>query len=213
MVNLNNVGKVYKYKTHDVDALKALDLNVNQGEFWVINGKSGSGKTTMLLTIGGMLKPSYGEVNVMDKNIYALNQKERTNFRRKSIGFIFQMFYLIPYLNVTENIMIHNQVKSNSSQVSAMRDLTKKLGLDHRLLHRPSELSTGEKQRVALARAMLKKPELILADEPTGNLDAENSQQVLQHLLDYTKKGGTVIMVTHDQAAKDYATNTMNISN
>ncbi len=213
MVSLKSVGKVYKYKMQEINALKAIDLEVNQGEFWVINGKSGSGKTTMLLTIGAMLQPSYGEVKIRHKNIYTLNDKERTNFRKENIGFIFQMFYLIPYLNVAENIMIDQQLRSDGNYVSAMRSLTEQLGLEHRLLHRPSELSAGEKQRVALARAMLKKPELILADEPTGNLDEENSRQVLQYLQDYTKRGGTVIMVTHDRSANEYATNTMNISN
>ncbi|MDN5213660.1 ABC transporter ATP-binding protein [Fulvivirgaceae bacterium BMA12] len=213
MVSLKSVGKVYKYKMQEINALKAIDLEVNQGEFWAINGRSGSGKTTMLLTIGAMLQPSYGEVKIRHRNIYTLNDKERTNFRKENIGFIFQMFYLIPYLNVTENIMIHQQLRSDGNYVSAMRSLTEQLGLEHRLLHRPSELSAGEKQRVALARAMLKKPELILADEPTGNLDEENSRQVLQYLQDYTKSGGTVIMVTHDRSANEYATNTMNISN
>lgn len=205
IVNISGVGKTYDKKGQTTVALKSIDLSIKKGDFFLVKGASGSGKTTLLLMIGGMLQPSQGDLQVLDKNLNSLSDKEKVKFRADNIGFIFQMFHLIPYLNVRENILINNEVKENKISDEELEELAEELGISHRMSHYPSELSAGEKQRVALARALIKKPELILADEPTGNLDSENSQIVLQQLKEFCTKGGTVVMVSHDDQPDAYA--------
>ncbi len=205
IVRLHNLEKSYEKDGHKTQALKSIDLSVDKGDFVLVKGASGSGKTTMLLAVGGMLHPSNGQVQILGKNIYELSEGEKVRFRAHNIGFIFQMFHLVPYLNVRENILINNEIGIGKISEQDLIGLADELGINHRLTHYPSELSAGEKQRVALVRAMIKKPELILADEPTGNLDGENSQIVLQKLKEYCGKGGTVIMVSHDNDPDVYA--------
>ncbi|MEQ6120480.1 ABC transporter ATP-binding protein [Reichenbachiella sp. MALMAid0571] len=205
IVSLHNLEKSYIKDGHQTQALRSIDLSVEKGDFVLVKGASGSGKTTMLLVLGGMLQPTSGKVQISGKNLYELPEKQKIRFRANNIGFIFQMFHLIPYLNVRENILLNNEIGIDKISEQELIDLTDELGINHRLRHYPSELSAGEKQRVALARALIKKPELILADEPTGNLDAENSQIVLEKLKEYCSKGGTVIMVTHDDYPEVYA--------
>jgi ABC-type lipoprotein export system ATPase subunit len=205
MINLDKVSKIFGSSPKQVEALKNIDLHVNKGEFIIISGPSGSGKTTLLLSIGGMLQPSSGVVNVENKDIYLLNEFERTKYRASNIGFVFQMFYLIPYLNVLENIMLAAGLGSNGTRQRKASELADQLGLSDRILHKPSELSVGERQRVALARALIHQPRIILADEPTGNLDPDNSREVIRILKEYHQTGGTVIFVTHGKDADQFA--------
>ena len=185
-----------------VTALSPFDLNLTKGEFVVIKGASGSGKTTLLLALGGMLRPTEGEIKYKGDNLYELSPSELGNYRSNEIGFVFQMFHLVPYLNVEENVQL---AIPNDNQRNQSHRLLDQLGLSRRLTHTPSELSAGERQRVALARALVNQPEIILADEPTGNLDPENDLQVFKHLSEYHKKGGTVAVVTHGSTADEFA--------
>lgn len=212
MIHLDKVSKIFGSSKKQVEALKNIDLQVNKGEFIIIRGPSGSGKTTLLLSIGGMLQPSSGIVNIENKDIYLLNEFERTKFRALNIGFVFQMFYLIPYLNVVENIMLAAGLGSNGTRQRKASELADQLGLSDRILHKPSELSAGERQRVALARALIHQPKIILADEPTGNLDPDNSREVIKILKEYHQTGGTVIFVTHGKDADQFADRIFNLN-
>ena len=214
MIHLDKVSKTFKTSTSQVGAIVDIDLLLNEGEFIVINGPSGSGKTTLLLSIGGMLQPSSGVVNVYNKDIYSLNEQERTDYRAKNIGFVFQMYYLIPYLNVMENIMLSAGLGRNGTQNRKVSEqLIDQLGITDRISHKPSELSAGERQRVALARALIHQPKIILADEPTGNLDPENSLGVLRIIKEFHQKGGTVILVSHGSDANQYADRIIHLKN
>jgi len=205
MIQLEDVSKIFESPLKQVEVLIKITLEVKNGEFIVVKGPSGSGKTTLLLSIGGMLRPTSGNIRINDKNIYLLSDRERTKFRALNIGFVFQMFYLIPYLNVLENTMLSGGLKDIGTKRGKALKLAEDLGLSDRVMHRPSELSAGECQRVALARALIHQPEIILADEPTGNLDKENSSEVVRILADYHQNGGTVIMATHGDDADKIA--------
>ena len=214
MIHLDKVSKTFKTSTSKVGAIVNVDLLVNEGEFVVFSGPSGSGKTTLLLSIGGMLQPSSGEVNVFNRNIYHMKEQERTEFRAKNIGFVFQMFYLIPYLNVLDNIMLSAGLGNNGAKNrNVSEQLIDQLGISDRISHKPSELSAGERQRVALARALIHEPKIILADEPTGNLDPENSRSVLNAVHEFHLKGGTVILVSHGSDANQYADRIIHLNN
>jgi len=212
MVYLENISQIYRTRHDEVKALSEVSLQVKQGEFVVVRGPSGSGKTTLLLAIGGMLRPTEGRVIVDKKEIYKMSERERAKFRAQNIGFVFQMFYLVPYLNVIENVLLkgHESLAFDSGtnqQVkrAEAKDLLKRLRLSERERHKPSELSAGERQRTAVARAMLNHPKIILADEPTGNLDPENAAEVIGYLSEFHRNGGTVIIVTHGRIADQYA--------
>jgi ABC-type lipoprotein export system ATPase subunit len=192
----------------DVTALSPFDLNMEKGEFVAIKGASGSGKTTLLLALGGMLRPTEGEIKYKGANLYELSSSELGNYRSNEVGFVFQMFHLVPYLNVEENVRL---AVSNGNQTSQPLELLDQFGLSDRLTHTPGELSAGERQRVALARALVNEPEMILADEPTGNLDPENDRQVFKYLSEYHQKGGTVAVVTHGSTADEFADRIVNL--
>jgi putative ABC transport system ATP-binding protein len=202
---LERVSKVYRTRTRRVPVLDNVSLEVGEGEFTVVRGPSGSGKTTLLLTIGGMLRPTNGRVLVDERDIYAMGVRRRARFRAEHVGFVFQMFHLVPYLNVLENVLLPAAVRKDRSARQRAEVLLGRLGLTDRRNHKPSELSIGERQRVALARAMIARPNLILADEPTGNLDPDNAAEVMNHLADFHKKGGSVVVVTHGTSADVYA--------
>ena len=205
MVRLERASKVYRTRHGSVKALDEVNLQFEEGEFAVVRGPSGSGKTTLLLALGGMLRPTKGQVFINDSDIYTLSERERSAFRAENIGFVFQLFHLVPYLNVIDNVLLPAGVgRSRYSQEDA-KDLLNRLHLTERIYHKPAELSAGEKQRTAVARALLKRPRIILADEPTGNLDPENAEKIIRHLAEYNNKGGTVIVVTHGKAADRYA--------
>ena len=228
MVSLENVSKIYRTRRGEVKALDEVSLQVKEAEFVVVRGPSGSGKTTLLFTIGGMLRPTSGRAIVDGNDIYAMGERKRANFRAENVGFTFQMFHLVPYLNVIENVLLsagkrtteaqrhregHGEKPFNSSvsprlrgsSEAETRELLKRLRLSEREYHKPSELSAGERQRTAIARALVKHPRIILADEPTGNLDPENAAEVIGYLAEFHSGGGTVVVVTHGSVADQYA--------
>ncbi len=196
MIELKQVDKIYRDRSRQVAALQDINLKIERREIVLVCGPSGSGKSTLLLTLGAMLKPSRGSARFDGQDIYASSEKARTRLRSQDIGFVFQMFNLLPYLDVLENVLIGSVEKKAEDKNRAIQ-LLELLYLKDRLHHKPSELSVGECQRVAMARALLKKPQLLLADEPTGNLDVENANQILAGLVEYRRNGGTVVMVTH----------------
>ncbi len=205
IVSLENTSKIYRTRRGQVKALDEIDLQVAEGEFVVVRGPSGSGKTTLLLAIGGMLRPTSGRVLVNGNDVYAMGERQRAKFRAQNIGFVFQMFHLIPYLNVMENALLPVGVMKEGAGRSEARELLERLNISEREHHRPSELSAGERQRTAIARALLNRPKIVLADEPTGNLDPENAAEVIGYLAEFHRDGGTVIVVTHGGLVDQYA--------
>ncbi len=205
MIELETVSKVYRGRDGEVRALDEVNLSVERGEFVVVRGPSGSGKSTLLLTIGGLSRPSKGRVLVERKDLYAISGRERAAFRAKSIGFVFQMFHLLPYLSVLENVLVATIPGGRQGGRTEAIEILERLQMRDRLHHRPPELSTGERQRVAVARAFLNRPSIVLADEPTGNLDPENAAIILGYLSDFHKAGGTVVLVTHEKLADPLA--------
>ena len=213
MIVTENVSRIYRNQRGEVRALDGVNFTVKEGEFAVVRGPSGSGKSTLLLTIGGMIHPTNGGVEIGGQNIYAMTAQERARFRAANIGFVFQMFHLVPYLNVVENVLLSSAAGTKRAGRGQAEELLTRLGLSGRMRHRPSELSAGEKQRTALARALLNSPKVLLADEPTGNLDPENAGMVLDHISHFHKNGGTVILVTHENVAADYADRMIRLEN
>lgn len=205
MLRLDNVTKTYTARNRQVHALDGVSLEVAAGEFVVLRGPSGSGKTTLLMTVAGMQKPTSGVVSFEERDLYAMTQKQRARFRADNIGFVFQMFHLVPYLNVVDNVLLASGARGGNHSRAQAGALIEKLGLSGRDSHKPSELSAGEKQRVAIARAMLNEPKVIVADEPTGNLDPDNARVVLGYLSEFHKDGGTVVIVTHGREAEQFA--------
>jgi len=199
MLVLERVVKTYPKGNRRITALAPIDLTVRAGEFVAVEGPSGSGKTTCLLIAGGLLDPDSGRALVDGHVLDAMSRNQLAAFRSQNIGFVFQQYHLIPYLSVLENILAPEAARGRSNNQARGRALAEQFGLDHRLDHTPAELSSGEKQRTALARALLFQPKILLADEITGNLDHVNAQIVLGYLREYVKKGGSVLLVTHDR--------------
>lgn len=198
-IEVKNLSKVYGSGEAEVKALKDINLNIEQGEFVAIVGPSGSGKSTLLHLLGGVDKPSSGEVIIKGESIYKLKEKELSILRRRKLGFIFQFFNLIPVLTAEENIEMPVLLDNGKIDKNYMNELLKLLGLEERRKHHPSELSGGQQQRVSIGRALANKPSIILADEPTGNLDSKNSKEVLELLKYCAKKyNQTLILITHD---------------
>ena len=207
MLKMESVSKTYSRRGKEVRALDNVTMEIPRGDFVSIVGPSGSGKSTFLLMLGGMLSPASGRVLVDGVSIYDLNTEERAALRRKSIGFVFQTFNLIPYLTALENVQVPLMlagVDGNEKRERAA-ELLGRLGLGDRLDHKPSELSVGQQQRVALARVQANNPPVILADEPTGNLDPETGRAVLSFLEEVNREGRTIVMVTHDARAAEKA--------
>ncbi|NLO07757.1 MAG: ABC transporter ATP-binding protein [candidate division WS1 bacterium] len=201
MVRIAKVSKIYRAGNEQVRALDDVSLEVNAGEFAAVQGPSGCGKTTLLLMAGGLLQPDAGSVEVDGEDIYAMSLERRAQFRARKIGFVFQQFHLIPYLSVRDNVLAPTLALPISGAAERVEELLGRFNLTSRAAHTPGELSTGERQRVALARAMLHEPRMILADEPTGNLDEHNAAIVLGALAGFAEDGGTVLLVTHDRMA------------
>ncbi len=201
----DQVSKRYRKNGNSITALNNATLQVDAGEFVAIQGVSGSGKTTLLLIAGALLEPDSGRVIIDDVALYSQTRKQRAQIRAKKIGFIFQQFHLIPYLSVLQNIQAPALALGHAGSVERTHYLLEAFGLEHRAKHNPAELSVGEKQRVACARALYNKPSIILADEPTGNLDSETAESVVSFLRDFTQKGGGVVLVTHSEKAADAA--------
>jgi putative ABC transport system ATP-binding protein len=205
MLRCTALSKRYRTPGGEVAALHEVSLTIAAGEFAVLRGPSGSGKTTLLLALGGMLRPTTGEVWLADKNLYQTGPAERSRLRRRDVGFVFQMFHLVPYLSAIENVLLGTAETGAATRARAVESL-EQLGLGNRLTHLPAELSAGERQRTALARALVNRPRLVLADEPTGNLDPENARAVLDRLAEYRRTGGTVLLATHGAEADTHAT-------
>ena len=203
ILNAKNISKVYQDGKKTTTVLNGLNITVNRGEKIAIVGTSGSGKSTLLHILGGLDVPTQGEVWLHGKLINQLNETERGNLRNQHLGFIYQFHHLLAEFTAIENVamplLMRNDVPINTARDEAI-DLLKKVGLEHRLTHRPGELSGGERQRVAIARALVTKPSLVLADEPTGNLDYANAQAVFEILTQLQNDFSTaLLMVTHDR--------------
>ena len=205
MLRAENLGKTYRKAGKAVRALDGFSLRADPGEFVAVRGPSGCGKTTLLLIVGGLLRPDGGRVALDGEDPYALSPGARARFRADHVGFVFQQFHLVPYLTVLDNVLAASLAKPSGDAQRRARDLVAHVGLADRADHVPAELSTGERQRVALARALLNQPRLLLADEPTGNLDAASGGVVLGHRRAFAEAGGTVLLVTHDAAAAEVA--------
>ncbi len=198
MIELISVEKIYQRGSEKVRALKGISLDIERGEFVSIVGPSGSGKTTMLHLIGCLDKPTSGIIKIDNTEIEHMSEKELVAIRRKKIGYIFQQFYLIPGLTVFENIQLPLTFSRTKVNRERILDLVHLVGLSGRVNHKPNQLSGGEMQRVAIARALVNNPEFILADEPTGNLDTENSEKIFSLLAELNNKGIAIVLVTHN---------------
>ena len=198
IVKLKNVEKVYYVGGYPIKALDNVSLKIKEGEFLSIVGPSGSGKSTLLAIIGCLDRPTKGKVYLFGKDISKLNDNQLSEFRRKYIGFIFQQYYLFSYLNALENVQISLRISGNSNLEKA-RELLNKVGLGDRLYNYPNQLSGGQQQRVVIARALAKDPKLILADEPTANIDEKSANEVLDILKKLNEdENRTIVIVTHD---------------
>jgi putative ABC transport system ATP-binding protein len=202
-----DLSKTYRLGKVDVPAVRGVSFSVQEGEFVSIVGPSGSGKSTLFYLLGGLTKASSGRVIIGGDDFAQMSDAERTALRKKRIGFVFQKFNLLPTLSARDNISIAREIagKNGSIDKDFLHKVASLLGIEDRLDHRPSELSGGQQQRVALARALVNRPSIILADEPTGNLDTKNSEIVLKMLRDANKEfGQTVLMITHNPEAAEY---------
>ncbi len=194
-----------------VDALRDVSIELVAGEFVAVQGPSGCGKSTLLLTIGALLEPTAGCLNIDGENPYALSPEARARFRAMNIGFVFQQFHLVPYLDVRDNILVPSLAGESNASLDRVDELLEQFNLAERAAHPPAQLSTGERQRTAFARALLNKPRIVLADEPTGNLDRENAEIVIAHLRQFARDDGAVLLVTHDSYAADQADRSLQI--
>ena len=214
MFRLDQVAKRYHHKSREVVALEPTSLDIGAGEFLAIVGPSGSGKTTLLSTLGGMLAPTDGKVWLDGRSLYDTSARERAEIRQRRIGFVFQTFNLIPYLSALENVQIPLMLSRRHAPADADRAaaLLARVGLQGRLDHKPCELSIGQQQRVALARTLANDPAVILADEPTGNLDPGTREEVLDFFAELCREGRTVVVVTHDPVAASRAARTIKLA-
>lgn len=208
MIELKNASKKYKQGAREVHALIDVSLNIKKGEFLSVMGPSGSGKSTLLNLIGGLDQPSSGEIFIDNRPLHGISDDELTLIRRRQVGFIFQFFNLLPILTAIENVSL--PLLLDGTPISKIKskavDLLNQVGLGERVEHRPEQLSGGEMQRVAIARALITSPVVLLADEPTGNLDSHTSEEIFMLLKNLNEEGQTIVMVTHDSRAAAYGT-------
>lgn len=213
ILKVKNLSKVYGKGENKLEALKNVSFSIERGEFVAIVGASGSGKSTLLHMLGGLDRPSSGEIYLDSENVYKLNEERLVIFRRRNVGFVFQFFNLIPVLDVEENISLPALLDQEKVDKKYLTELIDMLGLKERKNHLPSELSGGQQQRVSIGRALINKPSIILADEPTGNLDSKNSKEVIELLRISSKKyNQTLVIITHDLSIAEQADRVITIS-
>ena len=206
IVEIKNLKKIYKSEQIQVNAINGIDLSIKKEEFVVITGTSGSGKSTLMHMIGGVDEPTSGQIWIDGEEMTALTEKKKAAFRRQKIGIIYQFYNLIPILNVRKNITLPLELDGKKVDWKFFDEITEILGITDRLSHMPGELSGGQQQRVAIARALITKPAILLADEPTGNLDKKNTVEIVQLLKEANEKyGQTIIMITHDEEIAENA--------
>ena len=213
MIKIENLSKTFRTTEVETIALNKVNLEVHEKEFVAIMGPSGCGKSTLLNILGLLDNPTEGNYYLGDKEVGHLKEKDRTNVRKGNIGFVFQSFNLIDELNVFENIelpltYLHIPAEERKKKVN---EIMKRMGISHRAKHYPQQLSGGQQQRVAIARAVVSDPKIILADEPTGNLDSKNGQEVMELLTELNKEGTTIVMVTHSQRDAGFAGRIINL--
>jgi putative ABC transport system ATP-binding protein len=213
-IEAQNLCKAFKLGSEEVEVLKDIDLQIKKGEFVSIMGPSGSGKSTLLYLIGGLDKPTSGNIMINGKGLSVMKDKEQSIMRRRDIGFVFQFYNLVPNLSVEENIMLPilldgKKVKDHRSRLDEILEL---VGLSDRRKHTPRELSGGQQQRVAIARALINEPEILLADEPIGNLDSKTGMEVMALMQNINKKKAkTIVQVTHSKEAAEYGNRIINV--
>jgi putative ABC transport system ATP-binding protein len=213
VIEIEGLRKVYRVGQVDVQALRGVDLTVRSGEFLSIVGPSGSGKSTLFHIIGGLTPPTAGKVRIMDQDLASLTDAGRTRLRKQTVGFVFQKFNLLPNLTARDNIEVARFLGGNGQKSDpAFDEILRLLGIAQRLDHKPNALSGGEQQRVAIARAVVNHPAILLADEPTGNLDTANSTAVLELLRGLNERTGqTILMITHNTEAAAYGHSTVHM--
>jgi putative ABC transport system ATP-binding protein len=213
IIETHDLRKVYQVGKVDVPALRGVDLTVRPGEFLAIVGPSGSGKSTLFHIIGGLTPPTSGQVRVAGQDLAAMSDAGRTRLRKRTVGFVFQKFNLLPNLTARDNIAVARHIAGfNHKPDAQFEEVLRLLGIENRLDHKPSALSGGEQQRVAIARAIVNHPAILLADEPTGNLDTENSKAVLEILRGLNERlGQTILMITHNPEAAAYGHQTLHM--
>lgn len=211
MIEMEGVSKVFKTRNGDVRALDDVTFRVDDGEFVAMRGPSGCGKSTLLSLVGGLALPTSGRVAVAGNEVSGMSAAQRAEFRIDNVGFVFQMFHLLPYLTVLDNVLVAAPTGARSTAEDRAKELLDAFKLSDRLSHRPGQLSVGQRQRVATARALLNRPALLLADEPTGNLDPDNAASLLDTLVEFHSGGGTILVVTHDPQAAERAGRVMHL--
>jgi putative ABC transport system ATP-binding protein len=213
MIRIANLRKSFRMGRETVHALAGVDLTIEANTFWAVMGPSGSGKSTLLYLLGGLDRPTQGQITVNGQSIDSLDENKLAVYRRHTIGFIFQSFNLIPSMTALENVAFPMRFAgiSRRKRLSRAADLLTQVGLAERMTHRPTELSGGQQQRVAVARALVNNPQLILADEPTGNLDTASGTEILNLLAELHGNGRTVLVVTHDPRIATFASHTIQL--
>jgi putative ABC transport system ATP-binding protein len=213
ILQTEDLTKIYKIGKVEVPALRGVSLDIKQGEFVAIMGPSGCGKSTLLHLLGGLLSPTGGKIIIADEDLSKVSDAQRTDIRRRKIGFVFQRFNLFPTLSADGNLKLAERIHTgNGGSAEKRREVLRLLKIEDKMNHKPLELSGGEQQRVALARAIINDPAIILADEPTGNLDSENSQIVLDMFRELNARlGQTIIMITHNPEAATHCNRIINM--
>ncbi|GFO69687.1 ABC transporter ATP-binding protein [Geomonas limicola] len=213
LIEVRNLAKSYQSGDETVEALKGVDVSIESGEFITIMGQSGSGKSTLLSVLGGLNHPSQGSVQMAGVDLYALSSEKRADFRSQRLGFVFQSFNLIPYLTALENVMLPLAIAplKKGEKVAAAREALERIGLGAKADRLPNALSGGEQERVAIARAVVNRPEILFADEPTGNLDSKTSLEMMNLFRALNEEGQTIVMVTHNPENCDFADRTIHI--
>jgi putative ABC transport system ATP-binding protein len=207
MIKVQQLTKTYRVGDVDVHALRGINLEVAKGEFIAVVGSSGSGKSTLFNILGGLTPPTTGSIHISGNDFAGMTNAERTKLRKKTVGFVFQKYNLLPTLSAEDNIRLVKYIGEGDTELdSSFKEVLTLLGIEGRLKHKPRALSGGQQQRVAIARSIVNRPAILLADEPTGNLDSQNSAAVLRLMKDLNQRlGQTILMITHDQDAAAYA--------